>query len=66
MAKAFEEEAGFYDLASLRNEPDWACEQPLEASPPCNVILFETGQAVAAALSAGVLFCAFLQAMGLR
>ena len=66
MPRAFEEEAGFYDLAELRKARDSADEQPLEGLPPSNVILFETGQAVAAALSAGVLFCAFLQAMGLR
>jgi hypothetical protein len=66
MVRAFEEEAGLDDLASLRNELNSADEPPLEGLPPYNVILFETGQAVAAALSAGVLFCAFLQATGLR
>ena len=66
MPRAFEEEAGLYDLAELSRAPDSADGQPLEGLPPSNVILFETGQAVAAALSAGVLFCAFLQAMGLR
>jgi hypothetical protein len=65
--RAFEEEAGLYSpndvLASLPRSPR---EQPLEGLQSPHVILFETGQAVAAALAAGVLFCALLQGIGVR
>jgi hypothetical protein len=64
MARYFEEEAGLYDLVELRKTLDSADEEPLEGLPPSNVILWETGQAVAAALATGVLLCALLRNIG--
>ena len=65
--RAFEEEAGLYDsVGSFRPKVDRATEQPLEGLPAPRVILFETGQALAAALAVGVFLCALLQWTGVR
>ena len=68
MAKrAFEEEAGIYDhVGFLRTEIDRGDERRLEGLSAPRVILFETGQALAAALAVGVSLCALLQWTGLR
>jgi hypothetical protein len=68
MAKrAFEEEAGIYDREGfLRTEMDRGDERPLEGLSPPRVILFETGQALAAALAVGAFLCALLQWTGVR
>ncbi len=65
--QAFEEEAGLYDASFLvRNKSDSSVEQSLEGLPDSRVILFETGQAVAAALGAGVFLAWLAQWAGLR
>jgi hypothetical protein len=65
--RALEEEAGLYDpVVPFRRELDSANERPLEGLPAPNVILFETGQALAAALATGVFLCALLQWIGVR
>jgi hypothetical protein len=65
--QAFEEEAGLYDASFLvRNEADSSVGQSLEGLPDSRVILFETGQALAAALAAGVFLAWLAQWAGLR
>jgi hypothetical protein len=65
--RAFEEEADRCDpVLSFRGELDSAAERPLEGLPAPRVILFETGQALAAALATGVFLCVFLQWIGVR
>jgi hypothetical protein len=67
MAKrAFEEEAGIYDRAGFLREMDRGNERQLEGLSAPRVILFETGQALAAALAVGVFLCALLQWTGVR
>jgi hypothetical protein len=63
--QVFEEEAGLYDSALLTSgEMDSADSPPLEDLPDPRVILFKIGQALVAALGAGVFLCALLQWSG--
>ena len=65
--RAFEEEAGLYDrVDSFRAEMDRGNERSLEGLPAPRVILFETGQALAAALAVGVFLAALLHWIGVR
>ncbi len=65
--RAFEEEAGLYDTSFVaRVEADRPVEQPLEGLPDSRVILFETGQALAAALGTGVFLAWLVQWAGIR
>jgi hypothetical protein len=65
--REFEEEAGLYDSAFLTSgEIDSADSPPLEDLPDPQAILFKIGQALVAALGAGVFLCALLQWSGVR
>lgn len=65
--RAFEEKAGLYDsMVSVRDDHDHASERTLEGLPDPEMILFETGQALAAALAVSLVVYTLLQWAGIR